>query len=105
MSDKVKALAEKLTRTRKLTQQAREELAKKLFDIDQVSLAITEMAGRGFDTLTVAPGLPLDLRSTEAAKESSQLLTKAGFAVEWHRRQLRADDPETWYMLVTWAKR
>ncbi|TPK79031.1 hypothetical protein FJ936_30085 [Mesorhizobium sp. B2-4-13] len=96
------ALASKLIGTRELAERARQDTAARLFGIDQVSQAITVMASKGFDTLTVAPDAPLDLRNTTTAKETVTLLRDAGFTVDWQKRQPRPDEPEIWVMAVSW---
>lgn len=95
-------LSGKLVGLRTVTTAARADQAEKIFDLDAVTLAMTQAASAGADRVTIIPSPPLDLRDTTAAKLATAELARAGFAVEWVKRQPRPEEPEFWALVVSW---
>lgn len=87
-----------------LTAAVRENMAAETFALAKITEAVAARAALGFDEAEIEPPAPVDLRRTEAADASARALAKAGFTVEWRRRQPRPDAPETWSLVVGWQK-
>lgn len=96
-------LAIRVAKLKEFAATARERLAADLFEVGRVELAMSEVAGQGFTTLTVTPERALDLRSTAAARELVAQLTAAGARCEWEPRRTNGPENVTAYALViTW---
>lgn len=65
------------------TAQAREEMARKLYDRGAVLAAMEKRAALGWSFLRLEPELPLTLRETAAARALETWLNREGFAFRW----------------------
>lgn len=74
-----------------MTRDSRETLAKDLFDLETVRLAIVARAQEGFAELMLRPPRPVDLRHTAAAKAAKTHLEKIGFKVFWEPYSLEIE--------------
>lgn len=101
----ISALKAKLAGVKTLAAAARGEKAKEQFNAEIVSHQLTVAASAGFDSVTISPATPLDLRATDTATETVNLLRQAGFEVEWQKRQPRPEEPETWVLMVSWREK
>lgn len=105
MSDvRLKALGKKLDGLKTLAATARETAAERRFLLGDVAEAMTVAASAGQDTVTIFPDIPLDLRDTRAAIDTTAMLKSSGFEVTWEKRQTRPDDPPMWVMIVEWRR-
>lgn len=91
---------------RRLTTEAREEMAADLFGLDQVRKAMTQAACLGHDRVFLRPKMPVDLRATAAAETLTEHLATLGAAAFWHPYTADQDGhPATGHELeITWRK-
>jgi hypothetical protein len=103
MSDKLDAMLKgKFDGAKTLTAAVQEDMAAKTFALATITESVAARAALGFDDVEIMPPVPVDLRRTNAVKESGAALVKAGFELEWKRRQPRPDEPERWSLVVSW---
>ena len=91
-----------LERVREMTRQALEREAEKLLALDVVKARISDAAGEGFSSVTVAPEKAIDLSQTVVAKTTVEGLQGEGFGVEWEKRQ-HADGRVSQTLVVRWT--
>jgi hypothetical protein len=68
---------------RRLAEEALDDLAGEVFDLDAVRGAIIDAAKTGFQSVVIRPPRAVDLRSTAAAKAAEKHLADSGFKVFW----------------------
>lgn len=103
MSDPRKAsLPDRFEAVQSLAAKARGELAARTFDLETVMAAITAAAAEGFSSVTIDPPKPIDLRATQAWKDTATTLQGLGFTTEAKERPTKADGPSGWALVVLW---
>lgn len=94
-----------LTATRERSAKACEQLAKELLGWNAVMTAIGDAAGKGLTAATIAPSYPVDLRATEAARETVARLKKEGFVCAWKLNRPKPDMPGCVTLEIDWSER
>lgn len=90
-----------LERVKEMTRQALEREAEKLLALTNVKERISDAAGEGYSSVTVAPERAVDLSQTAVAKATVTALRGEGFAIEWEQRQ-HADGRMSRMLVVRW---
>jgi|GEM_PF-5414613 len=73
----------KITKIKALAESAREEAARKVFDLNTVHERITQVAAKGFNTVRIEPETAVDLRKTETAIATTKKLEELGYSYSW----------------------
>lgn len=89
---------------KKQVAEAREQLAKTLFDVETVFTAMAEATTKGHAYLVVAPPEPVDLTHTSAAKALLDALEREGFRWVWdrHDNPMHREFPAYFDLLIQW---
>ncbi len=102
MSDPRKLpLVDRFEEIRRLTRTAREAMARDILSPDAVLAAVAAAATEGHNSITITPPKSVDLRATEAWKETEPRLREMGFSTEPVQRG-GSDGRIFWGFLVTW---
>lgn len=104
MSGQIPAVfAAELERMRLRTREARETVARKLYERRAVAAAMSAASAEGQSRVTIEPELPTDLRKTKAAEELTEWLKASGFEVTWHKKSKPERDLEWWVVTIDWS--
>lgn len=83
---------------------AREAMAKELFDVATVGAAMAAAAAKGETLFRITPPEPFDLQKTAAAIALADTLKKEDFKVSWeaHNNPLGPDEAPFFSLVVRW---
>lgn len=93
--------ASTLERVKEMTRQALEREAEMLLALATVKTRISDAAGEGFSSITIAPDKAIDLSQTPTAKATADALRSESFGVEWEKRQ-HPDGRSSQALIVRW---
>lgn len=85
---------------------ARERMAREVFDINTVSARMTEVAATGAEGMRIVQPLPRDLRGTRGAAKLEKWLQDGGYGIRWVEMPRQCKDGQLaayWEMVVCWV--